>query len=136
MGYESAPAAPCGMRPTIPEEQRHVPVQDPSKNWRYLLLRLMVLTLAVAAIAAVTVFAVDVVSLSQPSAPLGAYVYPHVFRERLYYLTGVQNDLLTMAQPAFWAGIGLFFVCAIANEWMKYRAEKRLATRGREANKR
>ncbi len=113
-----------------------MPSQDPRKNWRFLLLRLMVLALAVALIAAVTVFAVDVASLFQPSAPLGAYVYPHVIRGRLHYLTGVQNGLLTMAQPAFWTGLGLFFVFAISSEWMKYRAEKRLAARAREADKR
>lgn len=113
-----------------------MPDQDQRKNWRFLLLSLMVIALAVAAIAAATVFAIDIASLYQPSAPLGAYVYPHAFRGRLHYLTGVQTGLLNMAQAAFWAGIGLFFIVAIASEWMKYRADKRLSIRGREANKR
>lgn len=121
--------------------QRHrrnsdVPDQDQRKNWRFLLLSLMVLTLAMAVIGTVTVFAVDIASLYQPSAPLGSYVYPHLFRGRLHYLTGVQTGLLNMAQAAFWAGIGLFFVFAIASEWLKYRTDKRLATRAHEADKR
>lgn len=113
-----------------------MPDQDPRKNWRFLLLRLMVLALVVALIAAVAVFAVDLASLFQPSAPLGAYVYPHAFRGRLHYLTGVQNGLLAMAQPAFWTGLGFFFVFAISSEWLKYRAEKRLAARARGGDKR
>ena len=113
-----------------------MPDQDPRKNWRFLLLRLMVLALVVALIAAVAVFTVDAASLFQPSAPLGAYVYPHVFRGRLHYLTGVQNGLLAMAQPAFWTGLGFFFVFAISSEWLKYRAEKRLAAGARGGDKR
>lgn len=106
-----------------------MPNRYPRKNWRRILLSAMTMALAVSLIAAATVFAVDVASLFQPSAPLGTYVYPHVIRGRLHYLTRVQTGLLSVAEWAFWSGLGSFFAAAIANEWRKFRADKSLRTR-------
>jgi len=107
-----------------------VPNQDPRQKERFFLLRLMVVALAVVVIATATVIAIDIMSFSQPSAPLGAYMYPHVIKGQLHYLTGLQAGVLNMAEAAFWAGLVVFFVLAISTEWLKFRADKRLAARG------
>lgn len=107
-----------------------MPSPSPRQKGRFFLLRLMVVALAVVVIATVTVIAIDMMSFSQPDAPLGAYIYPHMIKGRLHYLNGVQASTLNMAEAAFWAGLVAFFVLAISTEWLKFRAEKRFATRG------
>ena len=113
-----------------------MPSLSPHQKGRFFLLRLMVLALAVVVIATATVIAVDVASFFEPSAPHGDYIYPHVIKGQLHYLTGIQAGTLNMAEAAFWAGLVVFFVTAITTEWLKYRADKRLASRAPDGDRR
>jgi len=98
---------------------------------RFFLLRLMVLALAVVVIATATVIAIDVMGFSEPSQPFGSYIYPHVIKGQLHYLSSIQAGTLNMAEAGFWAGLVVFFVTAIWTEWLKFRAEKQRTTRAR-----
>ena len=113
-----------------------MPSPSPRQKGRFFLLRLMVLALAVVAIATATVISIDIASFFQPGAAHGDYIYPHMIKGQLHFLTGLQAGALNMAEAAFWAGLVVFFVLAITTEWLKYRAEKRLATRAHDSDKR